>query len=174
MENIDPTFIQAPEHRANSNSTIIDSEEIPLIDLSSLEDPENVQNVISEIGDACEKWGLFQVINHGVPCEAKQRLEKVVKTFFNLPLEEKMKVKRDEVDPMGYYDGERTKNVRDWKEVFDVHFKDPMVLPTSTDHEDEGLLVVYNKWPQIPDFRYFIWLVELYIYLANRIRLKCF
>lgn len=44
--------------------------------------------------DVCEKWSFFQVINHGVPCEEKQRMEKVVKTFFNLPVEEKMKVKK--------------------------------------------------------------------------------
>ncbi|VVA98171.1 unnamed protein product [Arabis nemorensis] len=49
---------------------------------------------------------------------------------------------------------EHTKNISDWKEVFDVHFKDLMVLHTSTDHEDEGLILVYNKWPQYPsDFR---------------------
>ncbi|KFK39229.1 hypothetical protein AALP_AA3G216700 [Arabis alpina] len=29
-----------------------------------------------------------------------------------------------------------------------------MVLPTSIDPEDEGVVVVYNKWPQVPsDFR---------------------
>ncbi|ESQ47996.1 hypothetical protein EUTSA_v10021290mg [Eutrema salsugineum] len=154
MEKIDPTFIQAPD-RADLNFTSIDSEDIPTIDLSHLDDPKKVQIVISAIGDACAKWGFFQVINHGVPCDARQRLEKVVKKFFDQPQEEKIKVKRDEVNPMGYYDGEPTKNVRDWKEVFDVHFKDPMYLPTSTDHpQDEGLKVVYNKWPQFPsDFR---------------------
>lgn len=154
MEDLDPTFIQAPEHRSDSNSIPDQPEEIPVIDLSRLNDPEDIQNVISEIGDACETWGFFQVINHGVPCKARKRVEETVKIFFDLPMEEKIKVKRDAVNPTGYHDGEHTKNVRDWKEVFDIYFKDPMVMPSSTDPEDEGLRVVYNKWPQFPsDFR---------------------
>lgn len=154
MEDLDPTFIQAPEHRSNSNSIPNQPEEIPVIDLSRLNDPEDIQNVISEIGDACETWGFFQVINHGVPCDARKRVEETVKIFFDLPMEEKIKVKRDEVNPAGYHDGEHTKNVRDWKEVFDIYFKDPMVMPFSTDPEDDRLRVVYNKWPQFPsDFR---------------------
>jgi len=39
--------------------------------------------------------------------------------FFGQCLEEKRKVRRDERNAMGYYDSEHTKNVRDWKEVFD-------------------------------------------------------
>ncbi|CAD5323497.1 unnamed protein product [Arabidopsis thaliana] len=154
MEDLDPTYIQAPEHRSDSNFIPNQPEEIPVIDLSRLDDPEDVQNVISEIGDACEKWGFFQVLNHGVPSDARQRVEKTVKMFFDLPMEEKIKVKRDDVNPVGYHDGEHTKNVKDWKEVFDIYFKDPMVIPSTTDPEDEGLRLVYNKWPQSPsDFR---------------------
>ncbi|XP_010468275.1 PREDICTED: flavonol synthase/flavanone 3-hydroxylase-like [Camelina sativa] len=116
--------------------------------------PEDVQNVISEIGDACEKWGFFQVINHGVPCDTRNRVEKTARMFFNLPMEEKLKVKRDEVNQVGYHDGEHTINIKDWKEVFDINIKDPTVIHSSTDPGDEGLRLVYNKWPQYPsDFR---------------------
>ncbi|XP_010519309.1 PREDICTED: flavonol synthase/flavanone 3-hydroxylase-like [Tarenaya hassleriana] len=154
MEVFGEAFIQAPEHRAGSNFTPEEPEEIPVIDLSRLEDPEDAKNVVSEIGKACEKWGFFQVINHGIPCEARQRVESVARAFFDMGMEEKMKIKRDEVNPVGYHDGEHTKNVRDWKEVFDVYLNNEMVLPASPDPEDEGLRVVYNKWPQQPsEFR---------------------
>ncbi|CAN8270275.1 unnamed protein product [Cochlearia groenlandica] len=149
-KDLDPTFIQAPEHRPNSNSIPNQPDSIPIIDLSRLNNPKDIPKVISEIGQACEKWGFFQVINHGVPCEARNHLEKSVKKFFDLSMEEKLKVKRDEVNPVGYHDEEHTKNVRDWKEVFDVYFKDPMVIPSSTHLHDLGLRVVYNKWPQFP------------------------
>ncbi|XP_010525683.1 PREDICTED: protein DMR6-LIKE OXYGENASE 1 [Tarenaya hassleriana] len=155
MEALDETFIQAPEHRPNSNSTPEeDPEEIPVIDLSRLEDAENIGKVVSEIGEACEKWGFFQVINHGVTCDARQHLESVARAFFDLTIDEKRRIKRDEANPVGYHDGEHTKDVRDWKEVFDVYLNDCMVLPASPDPEDEELRVVYNKWPRFPsDFR---------------------
>ncbi|XP_010419826.1 PREDICTED: feruloyl CoA ortho-hydroxylase 1-like [Camelina sativa] len=142
MEDIDPTYIQPPEHRKDSNFIPNQPEEIRVIDLSRLDDPEDVQNVISEIGDACEKWGFFQVINHGVPCDTRHRVEKTARMFFNLPMEEKLKVKRDEVNQVGYHDGEHTINIKDWKEVFDINIKDPTVIHSSTDPEDEGLRLV--------------------------------
>ncbi|KAI3963972.1 hypothetical protein MKW92_038512 [Papaver armeniacum] len=54
-----------------------------------------------------------------------------ISKFFHLSPEERRKVKRDETNPLGCYDTEHTKNVRDWKEVFDFSVKDPMVLPAS-------------------------------------------
>ena len=58
------------------------------------------------------------MINHGVPLDRRQRIESTARKFFALSLEEKRKVRRDEVKIIGYYDEEHTKNVRDWKEVF--------------------------------------------------------
>ncbi|EOA32032.1 hypothetical protein CARUB_v10015276mg [Capsella rubella] len=150
MGDLDPTYLQAPEHISAPNVLPNQPEEVSVIDLSRLEDPEDVQNVISEIGEACEKWGFFQVINHGVPCDTRERLEKTAKKFFELPMEEKVKVKRDEESPAGYHDGEHTISVKDWKEVFDSFLKDPTVIPSSTDLEDDGLSLLYNKWPQFP------------------------
>ncbi|KAF2316595.1 hypothetical protein GH714_041936 [Hevea brasiliensis] len=96
-----------------------------------------------------EIW-VFQVINHGVPLELRQKTEKVAKEFFDQSLEEKRKVKRNEVDPMGYYDSEHTKNVRDWKEVFDYLVLDPTLIPASADPDDKELRTLTNQWPQYP------------------------
>ncbi|CAI0406829.1 unnamed protein product [Linum tenue] len=68
--------------------------------------------------------------------------------------EEKKRVKRDEVYPMGYYDSEHTKNVRDWKEVFDFLVVDPSFVPATEVPEDPELRTLTNQWPQTPaDFR---------------------
>ncbi|KAI3895777.1 hypothetical protein MKW98_025568, partial [Papaver atlanticum] len=119
-----------PDSMPNPNN-IVEAGGIPLIDLSPLNDfchsndedsahdSARHTDLVTKIGRACKEWGFFQVFNHGVSSDLQQRVEAAVKKFFDLSSEEKRKVKRDEVNPMGYYDTEHTKNVRDWKEVFD-------------------------------------------------------
>jgi isopenicillin N synthase-like dioxygenase len=152
MGEIDPEFIQETEYRPKFK-TIEADEEIPVIDLS-VSTPSDTKEVVSKIGEACKKWGFFQVINHGVPLELRQKIEKVAKEFFDQPMEEKRKVKRDEVNPMGYHDSEHTKNIRDWKEVFDFLVVDPTLIPASDDPDDKELRAMTNQWPTKPsEFR---------------------
>ncbi|CAN0903954.1 Protein DMR6-LIKE OXYGENASE 2 [Linum grandiflorum] len=63
---------------------------------------------------------------------------------------EKKKVKRDEVNPLGYHDGEHTKNVRDWKEVYDFLIKEPNLIPASPDLDSDELRTIRNQWPSSP------------------------
>ncbi|TXG64565.1 hypothetical protein EZV62_011559 [Acer yangbiense] len=83
-----------------------------------------------------------------------KRIKKTSKEFFDLPLEEKKLAKRDEVNPLGYHDSEHTKNVRDWKELFDFLAKDPTFVPTSHESDDPQLRTIRNQWPaHPPEFR---------------------
>jgi flavonol synthase len=41
------------------------------------------------MADAAREWGLFQVVNHGVPAAAVSELQRVGRAFFALPREEK-------------------------------------------------------------------------------------
>ncbi|KAF3435683.1 hypothetical protein FNV43_RR22774 [Rhamnella rubrinervis] len=151
MGEVDPAFVQDPEHRPKL--TITEAEGIPLIDLSVLnsnDDREAIEKVVREVGSACEQWGFFQVINHGVPLEKRQKIEAVSREFFAQSLEEKRKVRREESSVCGYYDTELTKNVRDWKEVFDFTLEDPTIVPVSPDPEDNSLMHWTNKWPENP------------------------
>ncbi|KAF3435682.1 hypothetical protein FNV43_RR22773 [Rhamnella rubrinervis] len=153
MGEVDPVFVQDLEHRPKLSVT--EGEDIPLIDLSSIinsdeNDVDVVEKLVKEIGSACREWGFFQVINHGVPLETRLKLETASRNFFALPLEEKRKVRRDELSATGYYDTELTKNVRDWKEVFDLVVEEPAVVPASPDPQDNNLTQWFNKWPQHP------------------------
>jgi len=148
MGDIDPAFIQSTEHRPIAK--VVEVREIPVIDLSE----GRKELLISEIGKACEEWGFFQVINHGVPFEISREVEIVSKKFFETSLEEKKKVKRDEFNAMGYHDGEHTKNVRDWKEVFDYLVENTAEVPSSHEPNDMDLRILTNQWPQnSPRFR---------------------
>ncbi|KAE8008953.1 hypothetical protein FH972_005411 [Carpinus fangiana] len=152
MGEVDPAFVQADEHRPKLKPVEV-VDEIPVIDLSDILNPthKNTQQVISDVGRACETWGFFQVVNHGVPVELRRRVEAAAKKFFDGPLEEKRKVKRDEVNAMGYYESEHTKNVRDWKEVFDFLVQDPTQMPASHEPDDKELRILTNQWPLFPD-----------------------
>ena len=152
MGEVDPAFIQEPEHKPRIS--YIEGEGIPVIDLSPLHSSNKVSNFegpVKEIGNACKDWGFFQVINHGVSLEKCQKIEKTSRRFFAQSLEEKRKVKRTEKQVLGYYDSEHTKNVRDLKEVFDFIIEEPTLVPDS--HEpanDKELPGWTNLWPEYP------------------------
>ncbi|KAK7252070.1 hypothetical protein RIF29_35778 [Crotalaria pallida] len=153
MGEVDPAFIQEPEHRPKVSP--IEAEGIPVIDLSPLinktfADSSAIEGLVKEIGSACKEWGFFQVINHGVPLSLRQNLEEVSRNFFAQSSEEKRKVGRDESSATGYYDTEHTKNVRDWKEVFDFQAKEPTLVPVSSDEDDDRLAEWTNKSPEYP------------------------
>ena len=90
-----------------------------------------------------------------MPSESRRKIEDAARKFFALPLEEKRKVSRDEVNPLGYFDTEHTKNVRDWKEVFDLVVSSPAFIPASPDPDEKELNELINQWPQYPpELRY--------------------
>ncbi|XP_021748755.1 flavonol synthase/flavanone 3-hydroxylase-like [Chenopodium quinoa] len=59
--------------------------EVPTIDLSEANEDE----LVDLISKASEEWGLFQVVNHGIPTQVIQDLQKAGRDFFELPQEEK-------------------------------------------------------------------------------------
>ncbi|PON58816.1 Non-heme dioxygenase N-terminal domain containing protein [Parasponia andersonii] len=89
---------------------------LPIIDLSSLQNPSLRSQVIDEIRIACKEIGFFQLIHHGVsPLVMKDALDAAAE-FFNLPMEEKMLLGSDNVnEPVRY--GTSLNHVKD-----KVHF----------------------------------------------------
>ncbi|KAG6662609.1 flavonol synthase/flavanone 3-hydroxylase-like [Carya illinoinensis] len=59
--------------------------EIPTIDLG---DPDQ-ENLVRSIANASKEWGIFQVVNHGIPTDVISKLQAVGREFFQLPQEEK-------------------------------------------------------------------------------------
>jgi len=68
---------------------------IPIIDLN---DP----NAMEQIGLACEKWGAFQLKNHGIPLNFIEEVEEEAKRLFSLPSKEKLKALRSAGGGTGY------------------------------------------------------------------------
>ncbi|KAK2978969.1 hypothetical protein RJ640_017533 [Escallonia rubra] len=122
--------------------------DVPVIDLSIL----SAAYLVAEIRDACENWGVFQVINHGVPLELQAKFELVMKKFFAQPVAEKRKLRKD-VDVENPYDygyEEFVENVDDWKEVFDFPLEKETMMPASTGDGERDMRELIHSWPEYP------------------------
>ncbi|KAK9136949.1 hypothetical protein Sjap_007543 [Stephania japonica] len=77
---------------------------IPIVDLSNLfeGDEDQFQRELIKLGTSCQEWGFFQVVNHGIDKELLERMEKLTKEFFMLPLEEKKKYTMEPGTIQGY------------------------------------------------------------------------
>ncbi|MQL71540.1 hypothetical protein Taro_003858 [Colocasia esculenta] len=79
------------EAAAAASSVLSSSENIPVIDMSRLVRGGEARLEMERLAAACEEWGFFQVVNHGVELELLRRMEELAMEFFMLPLEEKEK-----------------------------------------------------------------------------------
>lgn len=69
--------------------------QVPVIDISRIMgSQEEAGKVTKEIGNACEKWGFFQVVGHGVPTGKTKQFLESTREFFDLPTDQKMSCKR--------------------------------------------------------------------------------
>jgi len=64
-------------------------DEIPVIDMDLKQD-----EVVKQIRYACQHIGFFYVSNHGVNREIMKNVHKASRKFFDLPVEEKMRIAR--------------------------------------------------------------------------------
>ncbi|XP_042514056.1 gibberellin 2-beta-dioxygenase 8-like [Macadamia integrifolia] len=95
-----PLFVQPSEpartvEPADSFPPISDeSDPLPCIDFQKL-NPE-------EIDKACKDWGMFRLVNHGIPVELTAQLQEQSKNLFSLPFESKQASLQS---PMSYFWG---------------------------------------------------------------------
>ncbi|CAI9769206.1 unnamed protein product [Fraxinus pennsylvanica] len=81
------------------------SDSIPIIDFSSLTsgNPDQRSKVIQELGKACEEWGFFVLVNHGISETLMKATIEGALEFFDLPEEDKQKYEAKHVsDPIKY------------------------------------------------------------------------
>ncbi|XP_009624218.1 probable 2-oxoglutarate-dependent dioxygenase SLC1 [Nicotiana tomentosiformis] len=63
---------------------------LPIIDFAQLQG-RNRSQVLKSLSKACEEYGFFQLVNHGIPSKIIQHIIEVGKKFFELPFEERAK-----------------------------------------------------------------------------------
>ncbi|KAJ0230700.1 hypothetical protein HA466_0305700 [Hirschfeldia incana] len=78
-------YIQPPRERLSSDNILSSSSQVPVIDVSNWNDPQ----VASEICHAAAKFGLFQIVNHGIAPVELKALVAAARGFYQLPVEER-------------------------------------------------------------------------------------
>lgn len=113
---------------------------VPVIDVHGFADSA----WYAELDAACVSWGCFQIVNHGVAPALLDETVEAMRRFFALPRAEKLRLERTRENAWGFFDRELTKNVRDFKEIFDVG-------PAS---DDGAMAGSEPQWPAgLPGFR---------------------
>lgn len=68
------------------------SNDIPVISLAGIDEFDGRRSEICrKIVEACEDWGIFQVVDHGVDADLISDMSHLAKEFFDLPAEEKLR-----------------------------------------------------------------------------------
>lgn len=68
------------------------SNEIPIISLAGIDDVDGRRGEIcKKIVEACEEWGIFQVVDHGVDTKLITEMTRLAREFFALPPDEKLR-----------------------------------------------------------------------------------
>lgn len=78
-------------------------ESIPQVDFSKVDSPSHEERkaIANQIGAAFRDSGFLYAANHGIDEGLQEQLYDVMKDFFSLPVEEKMKVSRECEDTVG-------------------------------------------------------------------------
>jgi isopenicillin N synthase-like dioxygenase len=91
LETLPERFIRSEDERpsvTNSPSQF----GIPVIDMQLLLGQNGCsEEEMEKLAMACEEWGFFQVVNHGIPGSLMERTKEIAREFFQLPSEEKLK-----------------------------------------------------------------------------------
>ncbi|XP_077251575.1 jasmonate-induced oxygenase 1-like [Tasmannia lanceolata] len=136
LKTLPPRYIR-PTNQVSANFDTTQAP--PVVDLSSFD-----QSMKDLLSSACKEWGVFQVVNHGIPRELLASAMDVSRSFFELPMEEKVKYANDPVSYEGYGSriGVKKDIILDWNDYFFHHLR-----PFSATKD-------YQKWPLQPvDYR---------------------
>ncbi|KAF8404122.1 hypothetical protein HHK36_009002 [Tetracentron sinense] len=137
MDTIPSEFIRLEHERPGTTTFHGPVPEMPIIDLSD-QDQDNLVRLITK---ASEESGIFQVVNHGIPVDVINKLQKVGREFFELPQEEKEACATP--PGAGHSEGYGTKLQKEieGKKAWVDHLFNKIWPPSS---------INYNFWPKNP------------------------
>ncbi|XP_027347966.1 naringenin,2-oxoglutarate 3-dioxygenase-like [Abrus precatorius] len=117
------------------------SNDIPVISLAGIDEVDGRRSEICQkIVEACEDWGVFQVVDHGVDDQLIAQMTRLAREFFAMPPEEKLRfdMSGGEKGGFGVSSHLQGESVQDWREIV-IFFSYPI-------RERD-----YSRWPDTPE-----------------------
>nr|ASK51800.1 putative flavanone 3-hydroxylase [Muscari armeniacum] len=135
-----PSFVRDEDERPTVAYNEFSSE-IPVISLAGIDDVHGGRRaeICSKIVEACEDWGIFQVVDHGVDAGLVEDMSRLARGFFALPPEEKLRFDMSGGKKGGFIVSSHLQGeaVQDWREIV-TFFSYPL---NARD---------YSRWPNKP------------------------
>ncbi|HEV8440459.1 MAG TPA: 2-oxoglutarate and iron-dependent oxygenase domain-containing protein [Methylomirabilota bacterium] len=133
---------------------------VPVIDIAPFVagSPAQQATVAQSVGRACADIGFFSIVGHGVPAALVARMHDVSRAFFDLPLADKLAVRRPRPEQSRGYIGVGDEHLAhsldnasatDLKEFFAIG---PVDVPDTEYHRRPGAYPSFapNIWPERP------------------------
>ena len=118
------------------------SDQIPVISLAGIDDDVDQRRaeICRNIVEACEGWGVFQVVDHGVDLGLVSEMTKLARMFFDLPTEDKLRFDMSGGKKGGFIVSSHLQGeaVQDWREIV-TYFSYPIRARD------------YSRWPDKPE-----------------------
>ncbi|KAF7837349.1 flavanone 3-dioxygenase 2-like [Senna tora] len=146
---IPSTYISLKEpHHAEVADEL--SAQIPVIDLSLLlsDDPQLHAQAVQDLARACEEWGFFMVINHGIPESLMDEVMSLTEKFHNMSVEEKAEFADKGVSTpirCGTSFNPKAENVHYWRDYLKVITHPGWAFP----HKPEGFNDVAKEYCRV-------------------------
>ncbi|CAJ1971124.1 unnamed protein product [Sphenostylis stenocarpa] len=111
-------------------------ENFPVINLENLNGEER-KATLEQIENACQNWGFFELVNHGIPHELLDRVERLTKEHYRQCMEKRF---NEAVANKGLEGVQAELKDMDWESTFFLRH-----LPTSTISEIPDLIQEYRE-----------------------------
>ncbi|XP_059077664.1 protein SRG1 [Cryptomeria japonica] len=141
LQSLPERYIRSEKERPNAFPP--HHSDIPIIDMDILLKDSDLRRrkELEKLGIACQQWGIFQAVNHGIPLSLLNRMKGIMREFIQLPLEEKLKYKMQEIEGYGQAFVTSDDQILDWADI---------IALTTLPPENRKM----DSWPRKPeDFR---------------------
>ncbi|KAH7863162.1 hypothetical protein Vadar_014110 [Vaccinium darrowii] len=138
VQAVPASYIQPKEKRPEDTAAPV-CKDIPVVDLARVEGHDRYE-VVQTIMKASQDFGIFQVINHGIPGELMNDTMSLFKEFFDMEAEEKAV----------YYSEDKTKSFRLYANPYSPKASKVDSWRDTLHHSCHPLEEKIQSWPEKP------------------------